>query len=548
MRAKSQSGPLSVLAIAGSSVVLLGIDLEQASSAGLLGFAIERTDHAENEKYWLQGFKTFAATDQGLPAGTLYSTLEQPVQDFQWSDFTAKPQHSYTYRVIAIRGTPKNLQQTEEVSVDISTQDEDTGRHAIFFNRGVAGSQAYARKFGNRKPGEVGQAAWDWLSRGLVEALHAYIAQAADATWSLRAALYEFQYLPVLKDFGDAAARGADVKIVFDARKNAADYPDKANRDAIAQAGIGDLTIPRTAGKSYIAHNKFIVLLKDGKPVQVWTGSTNITDGGIFGHSNVGHLVRDENVAAIYLAYWDQLVTDPQEKALQIWTEAHTSLPADYAQTPAGSIRPVFSPRPTLQALEWYRDRMDQAKSGVFFTAAFGVNDLFAKVLQQPRDYLRYVLLEKTDAKTPSIQVDPDVRIAYGSVIGNDVFDRWLLEETTGLNDHVKFIHTKYMLVDPLGPDPLVISGSANFSDASTHNNDENMLIIRGDEAVVDIYLGEFMRLFKHFAFRDFVEKAKAGTPAAAGTGHLVPDDSWVQWFYQPGTVRTKQRLLFSGQ
>jgi phosphatidylserine/phosphatidylglycerophosphate/cardiolipin synthase-like enzyme len=45
------------------------------------------------------------------------------------------------------------------------------------------------------------------------------------------------------------------------------------------------------------------------------------------------------------------------------------------------------------------------------------------------------------------------------------------------------------MLVDPLCDDPLIITGSANFSDASTTKNDENMLVIRGDTRVADIYL-----------------------------------------------------------
>ena len=42
MRRKAQNGPLSVHAIAGSYVTLLGIDMEEASAQGVLGFAIER--------------------------------------------------------------------------------------------------------------------------------------------------------------------------------------------------------------------------------------------------------------------------------------------------------------------------------------------------------------------------------------------------------------------------------------------------------------------------------------------------------------------------
>ena len=46
-------------------------------------------------------------------------------------------------------------------------------------------------------------------------------------------------------------------------------------------------------------------------PLAVWTGSTNMSQGGIFGHSNVGHEVRDPAVAGQFLTYWTELATDP---------------------------------------------------------------------------------------------------------------------------------------------------------------------------------------------------------------------------------------------
>jgi phosphatidylserine/phosphatidylglycerophosphate/cardiolipin synthase-like enzyme len=48
-----------------------------------------------------------------------------------------------------------------------------------------------------------------------------------------------------------------------------------------------------------------------------------------------------------------------------------------------------------------------------------------------------------------------------------------------GLNHHVSYIHSKFQLMDPLSADPIVVTGSANFSAASTNDNDENMLVIR---------------------------------------------------------------------
>jgi phosphatidylserine/phosphatidylglycerophosphate/cardiolipin synthase-like enzyme len=545
MRKREKKGPLSVHAVAGSYVVLLGIDMDEENSKGVLGFAIQRTDHTnKNKRDWLAGFKVFPGTT--VKKGALVSTREQPLQGFLWADFTTRLAHKYSYRVVAMRGAPGSLQEAEDVEVKIDMEDEDLGTHAVYFNRGVAGSQAYARKFGNKLPASVpNNGAWIWLSRGLEEAILAFVGQARGTKYGLRAAIYELQYDPVLQAFKEASQSGADVKIVFDARQNSQDYPDVKNREAIQKAGIEAITIPREASPSYISHNKFIVLLENGKPKQVWTGSTNITDGGIFGHSNVGHQVRDPKVAAIYLDYWEQLSQDPAAKELRIWNDEDTPVPKTLPSPK--SITSIFSPRTSLEALEWYTERMDKAPGPVFFTAAFGVNDLFAKVLGKQKDYLRYVLLESEAKDMTGITKEKLNRVAVAGVLGSGAYERWLKEKTvTGLNTHVKYIHTKYMLIDPLSSDPLVISGSANFSNASTKNNDENMLVIRGDKRVADIYLGEFMRLFNHFYFRYIVNKFHQPDKVTGKKGFLATDDSWRDPYYRKGSAKWLERAYFA--
>jgi phosphatidylserine/phosphatidylglycerophosphate/cardiolipin synthase-like enzyme len=82
--------------------------------------------------------------------------------------------------------------------------------------------------------------------------------------------------------------------------------------------------------------------------------------------------------------------------------------------------------------------------------------------------------------------------------------ERWYLrEELFRRQGHVFFVHTKFLLIDPLGEDPLLFTGSANFSSNSLLANDENMLLIRGNKRAADIYLTEFDRLLRHFFFRD---------------------------------------------
>jgi len=81
--------------------------------------------------------------------GILYSTRQHPIQGFTWSDFSAKPEHDYTYEVFALRRTPSNPPESEKVAVDITTESEHGSTRHVHFNRGAAASQEYTRRFGD---------------------------------------------------------------------------------------------------------------------------------------------------------------------------------------------------------------------------------------------------------------------------------------------------------------------------------------------------------------------------------------------------------------
>jgi phosphatidylserine/phosphatidylglycerophosphate/cardiolipin synthase-like enzyme len=536
---------LSVHAIAGTYVVLLGFDLPQAQTKDLLGFAVQRFDPAENERYWLRGMKVFKETSAGIAPGSSVSLLEHPVQSFLWGDYSAKPGRHYEYRVVALYGKPKNLEIRGDVTVAVDTEPVDAGTHAIHFNRGVAGSQAYEAKFGHRAPraDDRSDPAYTWLSRGLEEALLGFISSATGPEFALRGSVYEFSYPPVLAALKAAADRGVDLKIVYDRRgpgsdeeKNRAVWQD--SEPAIDAAGLGPFMIPRRTN-SAISHNKFLVLLRNGVPEAVWTGSTNITWGGLFGQSNVGHLLRDPATAARYLAYWTELSNDPDYKVIRPSNTTATPTPVS---PPASGINPVFSPRTTLDLIDWYAAQAARAGKSFFMTAAFGLHDKIREALTPHSDVLRYLVLEKEENGGVEFTTDHNVKIAVGSFLRTGILDRWTKERLTGLNHNVLYSHTKFMLIDPLGDDPLVVSGSGNFSDASVKSNDENMLVIQADTRAADIYLGEFMRIFNHFYFRYLHQKLNNPDDS---TAFLSPDDTWTHRYYDETTPSFRQRLLF---
>lgn len=566
MRNTRSGSALSVRAIAGTHVVALAWDLKRnrMDTSKLLGFAVERTEFKTLARqtvvgrYFLRGIKRFEDKDKGLPPGTPVPTSEHPIQSFQWGDYTARPSTAYTYRVVPVTGLPKVLSLCDDlaIAVDIRTEALNGSVHSIFFNRGAAGSQAYAREFPDPTPNTADPAAPQnaWLSRGLYEALVAFIGRAKDASSGLRAALYEFHYDPVGRAFKAALDRKADVKILYDDPTYGAD-----NRAMIDRVGLGRVCAPRKAGGDQ-KHNKFIVLLKDGKPTDVWTGSTNISDGGIFGHSNVGHSVRGAKVAGQYLDYWNALCnpiqpppagappfsetrTDPGTGALTARNLAATPTPT--GKPASGSITALFSPRPGA-TLQWYADRMAEARQVVCFMVAFTLAKPFEPFLAADSDVLRFVLSDKQLTQGPLITRDRDVVYAAGAKFDKGELPNFLEEKLTGLNRNL-YIHDKFMLIDPLGEDPTTVTGSANWSPTSQTGNDENMLVIRGDRRVADVYFGEFMRLFDHLYARYLARKIKAAkTTPRPGSGYLRPDASWVAAHFGDGP-KSRRRQYFHG-
>jgi phosphatidylserine/phosphatidylglycerophosphate/cardiolipin synthase-like enzyme len=549
MRTLKTNQGLKVNAIAGTYVVMLGFNLPKAKCNGLMGFSILRADQNGESRY-LEGMKCFEETDPGFPTGAQYPTNEQPIQIFQWADYSAFPGKTYSYTVTALKGRPKKLIPFAACTVKVTTESPETGDHDIYFNRGTAASQEYIRRFGNVAPDKVKDfKAFEWLSRGLYEALTEFVKSCKPGKHALRIAAYEFKYEPFVRLIKESIDRGVDVQIIYDARGGS---PCKENRALVATYQLEGYCTERTAYPSAISHNKFIVKLKGTKAEKVWTGGTNFSEGGIFGHSNVAHVVEIPAVADLYLQYWNQLKNDLDNKKFPPEVEKISSIPPP--NLPKGTSV-LFSPRKSLDALTYYGDLALKAENGLFMTFAFGMNRIFKDVYRDSTAGFRLALLEKKtrpyrktqqaerladEQEIQDLRNMPENTFAIGDFIRTNEFDGWVKERLTGLNTNVNYVHNKFMLIDPLSDDPIVIGGSANFSDASTNKNDENMLLVRGNKRVADIYLGEFMRLFSHFSFRESLKWRTSTQPPKP----LRTDNWWKSSF--GNTPNSSKRKYFA--
>lgn len=549
-------GLVNVRAISGTHVVFLAFNMKESDANGLMGFAIQRNDYTDKETTWLKGNKTFPSIRPSTGIEDA-SSLEHPFQAFQWADYSAKPGYKYNYRVIPMYGKPGALEEKVATSIDINTESLTGGVHDVHFNRGAIASQAFSKKFPGMTFKQAGDPAKAWLARDLLPALIEFVSRAKDSSYSLHAAIFEIQFPEVLQAFKAASDLSVEVKIIYHDKD---DDTGKSNNKFLDEHDeFRSLCVSRTNAK--LMHNKFIVLSKSGKPVSVWTGSTNLSESALFGQLNVGHVINDEATASAFLGYWTELKSDPIKKSLQDWSTENNPMPQN---NESENITPIFSPHHGRKVLDWWVKLAGGAHKALFMTFPFGLGADFRPVFDKDDDILRFALLDKYvnggTKDSRAIAIDeierirrkPNIGLALGERIFVDWIDGWR-KEASPIGFHVDWVHTKFMLIDPLGNSPITLSGSANWSEASVSDNDENMLIIRGDTRVADIYFGEFMRVFAHHRFRESIARyiKKFGSEA-----HIAwkPQDlfegwhGWVSNQFKEGSEHYIKRRYFTDE
>ena len=126
---------------------------------------------------------------------------------------------------------------------------------------------------------------------------------------------------------------------------------------------------------------------------QVWTGSTNLTEGGIHGQANAGHWIRDAATAARFADYWTLLAADPggrhgdsqsvvRARNSELYKSVDDMTPTPALQGIPTGVTPIFSPRSGPLPLELYVSLLDTSKDLACITFAFSVPDLFKAALK----------------------------------------------------------------------------------------------------------------------------------------------------------------------
>ncbi|MFJ2479864.1 phospholipase D-like domain-containing protein [Pseudomonas sp. NPDC087598] len=543
---KNPQDDFRVKAYAGTNGVLLAMDLAEPRRKGLLGFAIEKQ---QGDKPWLFLFNslTFPGKTHTFPQFHATPSDKAPLQKFRWADYAVNPGMTIHYRVHLAYGTPDAPQLGEFLELTVTSDDGHPADQSVIFNRAVAASQAFQRKFpdldaqisaNKNMPIEAWpDAARQWLENGLLGRLLGFIERAVDGQWALDIAIYEYQLQAIVDAVNAAFERGVQIRVLYHAR------PDDEDT-TLNEASLAKLPASGKRGRvtHNIFHNKYIVLSRldaagQRQPQAVLCGSTNFTANGVYRQANVVHVLDEKAMAASYLQVFEQIWALPDDVGkTRDWITEHN--PMD----PAQPLFAGFSPRTGGGDLREFVEIIEAARKDVLFVTAFTLPEsILNALLGQPHDDILRYGLQNTASSITGFHADRTAEFAATALL-NTGLEGWLRENMKGQKGNL-LVHTKAVVTDFTTDAPTIISGSHNLSVSASNGNDENYLIIRGDTDLADRYGLELLRFYEHYRFRYFAKKL-----ALKQVSPLAVDDSWTNDYYVEGDLRELSRLRFAGR
>jgi len=390
-------------------------------------------------------------------------------------------------------------------------------------------------------------------------------------------------------------------KMVWDAENHDA----RAGLHAAAPADTQDRLFNND---DHIGHNKFLVYVEGTTPRAVLTGSTNWTETGLCTQSNNVILIENEKLARRYLDYWKRLKKDVQPAGVPVAVQKGHELIEGFAPNKGvqgaeirtknaepkqviklsdgtTGIETFFSPNtqavkknatsPTPVDLARVYSLMEHAEKSILFLTFYpgvrGEQNVIgeaARLLETKPGLLVQGAISNPAALPPAKPGEPTT---YQTPDGktHDLPQRaiwWpggdkskvamvraaaVTIQTGDLKPELlsaghAIIHDKIVVIDPMDPEKCaVVTGSHNLGYKASYQNDENLLIIRGNQALAIAYAVHVLDVYDHYVTRAKMEDRRRESlvttgqePEASSGGFLRLDDNWQAKWFDPAAPR----------
>jgi len=279
-----------------------------------------------------------------------------------------------------------------------------------------------------------------------------------------------------------AATRGVRVRII------GCGTTANLGIDELAGSAVHVLIGPSSSQRAGIMHNKFILFdtgsTNPNDPL-VWTGSTNLTDDQINIDANNVIILQDQSLARAYQIEFEEM-----------W--GSTGDNPDASKALFGFKKKNNTP---------HEFEINGKRVECYFSPSDGVNSHIVENINTTNSDLSIATMlitrtEMADAIAACMNAGSAVNVITNVEGNNSTTVNTILSDALGSHytfDNVSsgILHHKYMVVDQgnSASDPLVLTGSHNWSAAADNDNDENTLIIH-DATMANIYYQNFVERF----------------------------------------------------
>jgi phosphatidylserine/phosphatidylglycerophosphate/cardiolipin synthase-like enzyme len=322
------------------------------------------------------------------------------------------------------------------------------------------------------------------LDQSLDDTLVALINRAG---YSIDLAIYSYHnsgIADITAALNNAHERGVRVRIV-------ADYNTlEKDRWKTLDPAIGIIFSPKENFESGIGimHNKFLIfdaLSPDPDDPLVWTGSANITEDQLNHHANNVIIIQDRALALTYQLEFEEMFGSagalPDATAARFGTGKKDNTPHELI-IGGKRVECYFSPT----------DRTNRIIASLIHHAD---HELHVNTMLVTRDFLAEAIVERKDSGVLAQVIINDAEDPPENTYVMGILKD--LGENFRQNGEGSILHHKTMIMDQgyPGSDPLVLTGSHNWSASADSRNDENTLVFH-DDTLANIYYQEFSARF----------------------------------------------------
>lgn len=535
-------------AFASDAIVFLCWALEE-KIVDCLGFAITRIDVATGERKELRTYVPFEGTENAEWKSRPSS--EWPIQKCDWMDFTVKTDTTYKYEIVPMVGKPGELKAHASISVTTDPVTPSTKCGEAFecaFTNGFLSTQALRGRVALdadgvpdfnalvKAIGTPGDPLREHLAGNALSLLKWPLINAKTKGGRVMMALYELCDPELVQLMAD----NPELFSLILSNTGEHDETNKEARERLHKLKV-DITDRMLPGRA-IGHNKVQVYVgPDDKPQSVTTTSINATQTGLCCQSNNIMRIHSPELAELYVEYIKLLKEDKAEQGKKL-REANAARKKDVVLADGTRITVWFSPN-TKEAVKSPRNPavppdiqevynlMDAAKQGIFYLAFYpGKPSIISKIAEMSHARPELILRGAVSSYEAIRGLDfarragePPVVVTAAGI--EKKFASWR-KELLKLPDAHAIIHDKLVLIDPFSDECVLILGSHNLGFKASYSNDENMIIIRGNRAVVMRYLVHILDVYNHYRFRSAVNSGRSKFK-----GTLAGNDAWQNRF-----------------